>query len=155
MPWRLSMCGAQGSTYAASVEDECVDNSAQPRNSGPARPEHPPCVRRRDSTLTYESFDHAAAADEHDNGEIWAATLWDIWHRVGKDVADRIIVESHFQLDGYTSFAKGARAILDAHRNIADEKHSARCELRSTRLTVRCRVRCRLPAPRRINDPRP
>jgi hypothetical protein len=90
-----------------------------------ARPERPPCVRRLDSTLTYESFDHAAAADEHDNGEIWAATLWDIWHRVGKDVADRIIIESHFQLDGYTSFAKGARAILDADRNLFQNRHLA------------------------------
>ncbi len=28
-------------------------------------------------------------------------------------VADRLIVESHFQLDGFTKFARGARAILD------------------------------------------
>jgi hypothetical protein len=91
--------------------------------SDKARPDRPPCVRRLDSTLTYESFDHAASADEHANGEIWSATLWDIWNRLGRDVADRIIIESHFQLDGYTSFAKGARAIVDADRNLFQGRH--------------------------------
>src|SRR5262245_52230924 len=60
----------------------------------------PPCVRRLDGKLTYESFNHATRADEHDNGEIWSATLWDIWNAIGRDRADRIIIESHFQLDG-------------------------------------------------------
>jgi len=78
----------------------------------------PPCVRRVDSRLTYESFDHGPRADEHDNGQIWSATLWDIWKATGRPVADRIIVESHFQLDGFTTFARGARAILDADRNL-------------------------------------
>src|SRR5215470_3229831 len=66
----------------------------------------PPCLRRLDEPVTYESFDHSDGADEHDNGQIWSATLWDIWRRLGRDVADRIIIESHFQLDGFTSFAK-------------------------------------------------
>jgi len=85
----------------------------------------PPCVRRLDSEATYESFNHATRADEHDNGEIWSATLWDIWKALKRDRADRIIIESHFQLDGFTSFAKGARAIMDADRNLYDGKHLA------------------------------
>jgi hypothetical protein len=85
----------------------------------------PPCVRRLDSTLTYESFDRRATADEHENGQIWSATLWDIWKATGRRVADRIIVESHFQLDGFTSFARGARAILDADRNLYHDRHAA------------------------------
>jgi predicted metal-dependent phosphotriesterase family hydrolase len=40
-------------------------------------------------------------------------------------VADRIIIESHFQLDGFTSFAKGARAIIDADRNLFRGRHAA------------------------------
>ena len=39
--------------------------------------------------------------------------------------ADRIILESHFQLDGFTTFARGARAILDADRNLEGGKHVA------------------------------
>ncbi|HET8531214.1 MAG TPA: M36 family metallopeptidase [Methylomirabilota bacterium] len=84
----------------------------------------PPCVRRVDSNLTYESFDHRATADEHENGQIWSATLWDIWKATERRVADRIIIESHFQLDGFTTFARGARTILDADRNLYRERHA-------------------------------
>lgn len=37
---------------------------------------------------------------------------------LGPELADRTIVESHYQLDGFTTFARAARAILDAHRNL-------------------------------------
>jgi hypothetical protein len=33
-------------------------------------------------------------------------------------VADRIVLESHFRLDGFATMAKGARAILDADRHL-------------------------------------
>ena len=83
----------------------------------------PPCVRRLDGKQTYESFSHATRADEHDNGEIWSATLWDIWKAIGREFADPIVIESHFQLDGFTGFARGARAILDADRNLWNGRH--------------------------------
>jgi hypothetical protein len=85
----------------------------------------PPCVRRLDSLLTYESFDHGPRADEHDNGQIWSAILWQIWKAVGRRLADRIIIDSHFQLDGFTTFARGARAILDADRHLHRGRHEA------------------------------
>ena len=79
----------------------------------------PPRLRTVDEPLTYESFDHDPDADEHDNGRIWAAALWAVrgCYRRPSD-ADRAIIESHFQLDGFTTFARGARAILDADRNL-------------------------------------
>ena len=83
----------------------------------------PPCVRRLDSPLTYESFDHGTNADEHENGRIWSATLWDIWKATDRRAADRIVIDSHFQLDGFTSFARGARAILDTDRNLYGGRH--------------------------------
>jgi hypothetical protein len=86
----------------------------------------PPCVRRLDEKYTFESFDHGKWAEEHENGLIWSATLWDIREAIGRDVADRIILESHFQLDGFTTFARAARAILDANRNLFDGNHVAR-----------------------------
>jgi Zn-dependent metalloprotease len=85
----------------------------------------PPCLRRLDEPLTFESFDHSKAADEHHNGRIWSATLWEVWQAVGRAVADRIIVESHFQLDGFTTFARGARAIVDADQNLFEGEHRA------------------------------
>jgi hypothetical protein len=86
----------------------------------------PPCVRRIDEAYTFESFDHGKRAEEHENGLIWSATLWDIRKALGRRIADRIIIESHFQLDGFTTFSKGARAILDADRNLYRGVHQAR-----------------------------
>lgn len=85
----------------------------------------PPCVRRLDGAATFETFDHREDV-EHDNGEIWSATLWEIWKAIGRKVADRIIIESHFQLDAFTTFARGARAIIDADRNLYRARHVAR-----------------------------
>jgi hypothetical protein len=78
----------------------------------------PPCLRRVDADVTFEDFDHAEDADEHTNGMIWSAVLWDVRGAFGRARADRIIVDSHFQLDGFTTFARGARAIIDANRNL-------------------------------------
>jgi Fungalysin metallopeptidase (M36)/Fungalysin/Thermolysin Propeptide Motif len=81
----------------------------------------PPSLRRMDSPLTLENFD--GDGDEHDNGQIWSATLWEVRQALGREKADRIILESHFQLDGFTTFARGARAILDADRNLENGRH--------------------------------
>ena len=81
----------------------------------------PPCLRRLDEPETFEGFD--ASSGEHVNGRIWSATLWDVWNAVGRDVADRIVLESHFQLDGFATMAKGARAILDADRHLFRGAH--------------------------------
>ena len=81
----------------------------------------PPCLRRLDSGLTYADFD--PQGDEHDNGQAWSATLWEVRTLLGRKKADRLILESHFQLDGFTDFAKGARAILDADRNLEGGRH--------------------------------
>ena len=45
---------------------------------------------------------------------------------MGRRRADRVIIESHFQLDGFTSFAKGARAILDANHNLYQNRDRAK-----------------------------
>ena len=84
----------------------------------------PPCLRRVDSELTFESFDPEGG--EHENGVIWSATLWDVRKAIGAARADRVIVESHFQLDGFTTFARAARAILDANRNLHASRDHAK-----------------------------
>lgn len=81
----------------------------------------PPSLRRVDSSLTFADFDESG--DEHDNGLIWSATLWEVRQALGREKADRIILESHFQLDGFTTFARGARAILDADRNLENGRN--------------------------------
>lgn len=82
----------------------------------------PPCLRFVTNKKTYADFRNLANY-EHENGEIWSATLWQIREAVGQAMADRIILESHFQLDGFTTFTRGARAIIDADQNLFNGKH--------------------------------
>ena len=91
--------------------------------AGLASGNEPPCLRRVDSAQTYRSF--KPRGDEHVNGQIWSATLWEVRTLLGRTKADRLILESHFQLDGFTDFARGARAILDADRNLEGGRHEA------------------------------
>lgn len=93
---------------------------------GATEPGDPPCVRRLDSPRTYETFDHSHGADEHYNGEIWSATLWEVREALGRSRADQVIVDSHFQLDGFTTFARGARAIIDADQHLNRGVNEAR-----------------------------
>jgi len=84
----------------------------------------PPCVRKHGHGLTMESF--RDGEPEHENGRIWAETLLDVNAALGRKVADMIIVESHFQLDGFTTMARGARAMLDADQNLYGGNHARR-----------------------------
>jgi len=82
-----------------------------------------PSFRRVDERLTYKDFVHGEQAEEHENGTIWSSTLWEIRGALGQEVADKIIVESHFQLDAYATFAQAARAIVDADAHLYDGRH--------------------------------
>jgi hypothetical protein len=86
----------------------------------------PPCLRRLDGKRTFKDFDEAG--DEHDNCDIWSAVLWAVRKVLGREAADRVIVESHFQLDAFTTMARGARAILDADENLEGGKHARALE---------------------------
>ncbi len=81
----------------------------------------PPCLRRLDERRTVRDFDDGG--DEHENGLIWSATLWDVRGALGRRIADTLVVESHFQLDGFTTFARGARSLIDADRNLFGGRH--------------------------------
>jgi hypothetical protein len=81
------------------------------------------CVRRHGRGRTLESFDPEAG--EHENGRLWAETLLAVKDELGRRKADTLIVESHFQQDGFTNFARGARAILDADENLHGGRHRA------------------------------
>jgi hypothetical protein len=82
---------------------------------------NPPCLRRLDGKRTFKDFEEDG--DEHDNCDIWSAALWAVRKVMGREAADKVIVESHFQLDAFTSMARGARAILDADENLEGGRH--------------------------------
>jgi hypothetical protein len=46
------------------------------------------------SVKTMLDFDDGESADEHLNGTIFAAALWDLRSRLGRDAADRLVVQS-------------------------------------------------------------
>jgi len=85
----------------------------------------PPCVRRLDGDVTFARF-RRWAGQEHFNGQIWSGALWEIRRALGRARADRVILDSHFQLDGFTTFARGARAIVDADANLYRGRHRRR-----------------------------
>ncbi len=85
----------------------------------------PPCHRRVNEHLTFRDYKDWKDY-EHTNGQIWSATLWKIREALGRRIADTLIIESHFQLDAFTTFDRGARAILDADQNLYNGAHRRR-----------------------------
>jgi hypothetical protein len=58
--------------------------------------ENPPALRRLDSNKKYPKD---LTSDEHDNGELWSASLWQLRAAVGRHVADRLAIAHHFLLN--------------------------------------------------------
>jgi len=84
---------------------------------------NPPYLRRLDRPKHYpENW----VGEEHADGEIWSACLWQIRTIVGRKRADTMILESHYSLTpGVATFADGANAIIAANRALssgADEQ---------------------------------
>lgn len=81
----------------------------------------PPHVRRLDSKETL--YDFSTDRSEHANGSLWAALLWEIRQSLGREAADRLIVESHFSLHAFTTFTHAARSLLDCDALLHQGKH--------------------------------
>ncbi len=79
-----------------------------------------PALRRMDSPKHYPED---MQGEVHADGEIWAATLWQLWNKLGKDVCDKIVMESHFSLSPQSQFADGANAIIQADQNLFGGAH--------------------------------
>ncbi|MEJ7698261.1 MAG: M36 family metallopeptidase [Pyrinomonadaceae bacterium] len=77
----------------------------------------PPHLRSMNNTKHYpEALDEMG--EPHNNGEIWSATLWDIFKKVGKKPADTLIIESNFRLNGAATFADAANNILAVDKEL-------------------------------------
>jgi len=79
------------------------------------------CLRRLDSVKHYPED---MEGEEHVDGEIWSACLWQIRKLLGRKKADTIILESHFYLNQYSDFKDGAEAILMAEKNLYGGKRN-------------------------------
>lgn len=82
-----------------------------------------PCLRRVDRNLTRTDF--VVRGDEHANGQIWSRTLWDMLNSLGKTTADRLILQSHFNVPTNLDFKTAADAIMTADFQLYFGSHLA------------------------------
>ena len=97
---------------------------------------NPPCLRRLDSTKHYPED---VAGEVHDDGEIWAAALWQIRGSLGATKSDRVVLASHFLLAPSASFNQGANALVTAGISLGLSNHQVniiRTTLRNRGFTV-------------------
>ncbi|MFC9693190.1 M36 family metallopeptidase [Kribbella sp. NPDC056951] len=72
----------------------------------------PHCLRRTDTGKTTDDI----VGEVHDDGEIWSNALWDIHLALGRQKANKLILEGTFFYAPDTSFADAARVTVQATR---------------------------------------
>jgi hypothetical protein len=83
--------------------------------------DEPPALRRLDSNKKYPKD---LTSDEHDNGEIWSASLWQLRNAVGRLVADRLVIAHHFLLNRRARFEDAANALLTVDKQLYESRHA-------------------------------
>jgi Zn-dependent metalloprotease len=72
---------------------------------------NPPCLRRLDTNKVYP---RDIVGEVHDDGEIWSQAEYELAQAFGRDVATKLILQSHFSLTSSSGFNAGAKAIKAA-----------------------------------------
>ena len=67
--------------------------------------ETPHCLRRTDGTKLYPGD---LDGEVHDDGEIWSAALWDVNKSLGRETANKVILEAQFSFTPETSMPAAA-----------------------------------------------
>lgn len=80
----------------------------------------PPCLRRLDSNKKYPKD---ITGEEHNDGEIWSAALWEIRAALNRTVADKLIIAHHFLLTRFSKFEDAANALIAADKNLNGGKN--------------------------------
>jgi Zn-dependent metalloprotease len=81
---------------------------------------NPRCLRRLDSNKLYPKD---MTGEEHDDGEIWSACLWQIHALLGSGIADKLIISHHFLLNREAKFEDAANAILVANEQVNEGRN--------------------------------
>ena len=90
--------------------------------------DHITCLRSISLFKFKDDFVRTASA--HVNGLIWSATLFHIFKLLDRETADRLILQSHFNIPRDPNFEQGADAILGAALQLKiDNKIPALCEV--------------------------
>ena len=105
--------------------------------------DEPPCLRRLDSNKKYPK-DLSSPSEEHNDGEIWSACLWELRGALGRRISDQLIIAHHFLLSRTATFENAANALITADKNL----NQGRNESAIRDIFVRRGI---LPNPRRKN----
>jgi M6 family metalloprotease-like protein len=84
----------------------------------------PHCLRRVDTAFTMS--DYATLGEIHAQGQIWSATLFDLFNALGRTTTDRLVLQSHFNvLSTGPTFKEAADAMLTADLQLFFGSHIA------------------------------
>lgn len=86
---------------------------------------NPPCLRRLDNNKVYPKD---WVGEVHDDGEIWSQGLYQMSEQLGRDIATKIILQSHWSLTPNATFNDGAKAIKQADTLLYDGAHAAQID---------------------------
>jgi hypothetical protein len=120
-----------GDYFAAALASTFTPNSlfdpclAEWNELGVGSPAAVPCMRRVDGqfTATDLAADLNCYVDVHCYGQAWSGALWAIRGRIGANVADRLVIQSHFSLSPESGFQDGSRALLTADQQLYGGAH--------------------------------
>ena len=83
--------------------------------------DEPPNLRRLDSNKKYP---RDMVGEEHADGEIWSACLWELRAAIGGRTADLLIIAHHFQLPGRSAtFEQAAKALITVDQQLNEGRH--------------------------------
>jgi Zn-dependent metalloprotease len=77
----------------------------------------PPSLRRLDSNKKYPKD---ITGEEHDDGEIWSACLWEIRAALGRRITERLVIAHHSLLTRFATFEDAAKALITADSQLND-----------------------------------
>jgi Zn-dependent metalloprotease len=80
----------------------------------------PPCWRRLDSNKKYPKDMNG---EEHNDGEIWSACLWQLRTAIGGKQTDKLIIAHHFLLTPKAKFEAAANALLTTDKKLNKGKN--------------------------------
>jgi Zn-dependent metalloprotease len=83
---------------------------------------NPPCLRRVDS---HKKYPDDLEGEEHDDGEIWSACLWELRTAIGAKKSDQLVLAHHFLETPTAAFRDAAEALVTADKNLNQGQNEA------------------------------
>lgn len=82
--------------------------------------DEPPCLRRLDSNKKYP---RDITGEEHADGEIWSACLWELRNAIGSQAAIQLVIAHHFLVSRNSTFEQAGNALITADQNLNEGRN--------------------------------